>query len=153
MEVNSEYIAHISNSGEIQSVAEHSLCTAQMAEGFSIDELKKIIHICGLLHDIGKYAYEFQKHIKGADLRVEHSICGAKEAERLLNKNSPLALLVQLCIAGHHTGLPDCGSINDTEDMPTLYGRLKRQSVDYSAYASELRVEEIDSVEPDDLVR
>ena len=63
MEVNSEYIAHISNSGEIQSVAEHSLCTAQMAEGFSIDELKKIIHICGLLHDIGKYAYEFQKHI------------------------------------------------------------------------------------------
>ena len=153
MEVNSEYIAHISNIGEIQSVAEHSLCTAQMAEGFSIDELKKIIHICGLLHDIGKYAYEFQKHIKGADLRVEHSICGAKEAERLLNKNSPLALLVQLCIAGHHTGLPDCGSINDTEDMPTLYGRLKRQSVDYSAYASELRVEEIDSVELDDLLR
>ena len=67
MEVNSEYIAHISNSGEIQSVAEHSLCTAQMAEGFSIDELKKIIHTCGLLHDIGKYAYEFQKHIKQID--------------------------------------------------------------------------------------
>ncbi len=54
MEVNSEYIAHISNSGEIQSVAEHSLRTAQMAEDFSIDGLKKVIRFCGLLHDIGK---------------------------------------------------------------------------------------------------
>ena len=76
-----------------------------MEEGFSIDELKKIIHICGLLHDIGKYAYEFQKHIKGADLRVEHSICGAKEAERLLNKNSPLALLVSFALRVTRQGL------------------------------------------------
>lgn len=153
MEVNSEYIAHISNCGEIQSVAEHSLCTAQMAEDFSIDELKNIIHFCGMLHDIGKYSDEFQKHIKGADLRVEHSICGAKEAEQLLNKYPPLTLLAQLCIAGHHSGLPDCGSMNDTEDMPTLYGRLKRQSVDYSAYANELKVDEIPPRELDNLLR
>lgn len=153
MEVNSEYIAHISNSGAVQSVAEHSLHTAQMAEDFSVDALKKVTRFCGLLHDIGKYSNEFQRHIKGADLRVEHSICGAKEAARLINKQSPLTLLVQLCIAGHHSGLPDCGSINDTADMPTLYGRLKRQAVDYRAYADELRADEINSAELDGLLR
>lgn len=151
--MNSEYIAHISNCGEIQSVVEHSLCTAQMAENYSIDELKKVIYFCGLLHDIGKYSDEFQKYIKGADLRVEHSICGAKEAEQLLNKYPPLTLLVQLCIAGHHSGLPDCGSLNDTEDMATLYGRLKRQTVDYSAYSNELTVDEIDFGKLDNLLR
>ncbi len=153
MEVNSEYIAHISNGSEIQSVAEHSLCTAKMAENFSVAELKKVIYFCGLIHDIGKYSDEFQKHIKGADLRVEHSICGAKEAGHLLNKYPPLTLLVQLCIAGHHTGLPDCGSINDTEDMPTLYGRLKRHTVDYSSYSHELTVDDIDFGKLDNLLR
>ena len=39
MKANSDYIAHISNSGEIQSVVEHSINTANMAEDFSIDVL------------------------------------------------------------------------------------------------------------------
>lgn len=153
MKLSSEYIAHISNDGEIQSVAEHSLHTAQMAKDFSIDALKSVTYFCGLLHDIGKYSDEFQRYIKGADLRVEHSICGAKEAAKLVNKYPPLMLLVQLCVAGHHAGLPDCGSINDLADTPTLYGRLKRKTVHYSAYATELKVVEADYKELDSLLR
>lgn len=153
MKNNSKYIAHISKEGEIQSVEAHSLSTAQMAESFSIDALKKVVYFCGLMHDIGKYSDEFQRYIKGDSLRVEHSICGAKEAENLIDKYPPLMLLAQLCIAGHHSGIPDCGTINDTEDMTTLYGRLKRQSVDYSSYSDELITDEIDYTVLDELLK
>ena len=151
--MNSEYFAHLSDNGAVQSVVEHSLSTAEMAEDFSIDELKGVAYLCGLLHDIGKYSSEFQKRIRGDSIKVEHSICGAKEVEQILGKNIPISLLAQLCVAGHHTGLPDCGTINDTQDMPTLYGRLKRPSVDYSAYSKELKVDRIESKAFDILIR
>ena len=39
---------------ELQSVAEHSLATAEMASGFSVEPLKDFIYDIGMLHDIGK---------------------------------------------------------------------------------------------------
>lgn len=133
-----EYISHLSENGGVQSVREHSLNTAAMAGAFSIDALRDVNYLCALLHDIGKYMASFQAHIRGDKGRPEHSLCGAKEAAKLCGKNTPLTLLLQLCIAGHHTGIPDCGVAADTEDMPTLFGRLKRTGEDYSRYAKEL---------------
>lgn len=139
-----EYIAHKSDGGEEQSVKEHSRNTAAMAESFSIDELKAVNYLCALLHDIGKYTPAFQTHIRGGRGKPEHSICGAKEAEVYCGRNTPLTLLLQLCIAGHHTGIPDGGTIADSEDMPTLYGRLKRSGEDYSRYSKELEPAPVD---------
>ncbi len=135
------YIAHISENGKEQSIAEHSLNTAAAASDFSIAELKRINYMCGLLHDIGKYSSEFQSRIRGENIRVEHSICGALEVPKIEGSDQPLTLLMQLCIAGHHSGIPDCGVKNDTADMPTLYGRMRRKSVDFSDYNTELDVE------------
>lgn len=139
-----QFVAHISDSGKVQSVAEHSLNTAAAAADFSIAELRQINYLCGLLHDIGKYSDEFQRRIRGENIRVEHSICGALEAAKLEGKGKPLTRLLQLCIAGHHSGIPDCGVKNNTADMPTLCGRLRRKPVDFSGYSSELNVEAID---------
>ena len=139
-----QFVAHISDSGKLQSVAEHSLNTAAAAADFSIAELRQINYLCGLLHDIGKYSDEFQRRIRGENIRVEHSICGALEAAKLEGKGKPLTRLLQLCIAGHHSGIPDYGVKNNTADMPTLCGRLRRKPVDFSGYSYELNIKKID---------
>ena len=105
-----EYIAHKNADGGTQSVKEHSENTAALASGYAIDPFKDICYNIGLYHDIGKYQPDFQKKItENAPMRVEHSICGAKELVAM-NKKSPLNYMMAFCIAGHHGGLPDGGS-------------------------------------------
>jgi CRISPR-associated endonuclease/helicase Cas3 len=133
------YVAHRNDENRVQTVREHAENTAALSRDFAIEELKKLTYSLGLLHDIGKYLDAFQRHIQGSPQRVEHSICGAKEVGVLWEK-SPAALLAQLCIAGHHTGIPDGGSQSEA----ALSIRLKRPCGDYSAYREELYIEQPD---------
>ena len=136
--MKTEFIAHINeNTGAEQSVAAHCENTAERAAQFSIEPLRDVVYAAGLLHDIGKYHPAFQAHIKGKDIRVEHSVCGAKAAKD--RYENALSLLLQYCIAGHHSGIPDGGNrAVDTADMATLSGRLKREPEDFSAYEQEI---------------
>lgn len=136
--MKTEFIAHINeDTGAKQSVSAHCKNTAERAAQFSIEPLRDVVYAAGLLHDIGKYQPAFQAHIKGKDIRVEHSVCGAKVAGE--KYENALALLLQYCIAGHHSGLPDGGNrAVDTADMATLSGRLKRETEDFSAYEQEI---------------
>lgn len=129
------YLAHKRDDGTIQTIKDHSLNTAELCKKYSIDELKNFMYILGLLHDIGKYQPSFQKRINGENIKIEHSICGAKEVDC---KCDILNFLARLCIAGHHSGIPDPGTKVDTKDKSTLSGRMKRNTEDYSAYESEL---------------
>lgn len=139
------YIAH-KNDDLVQTVKEHCYATGKIGEIYAIDQLKKPVYVMGLLHDIGKYQYSFQKKINGnLNLRVEHSVCGAVAAKEKY-KNA-LLLLMQYCITGHHSGIPDGGFANDTSDMNTLCGRLKREFEDFSAYKEELSFPEINENE------
>ena len=148
-----EYIAHIDNNNEKQSVAEHCQNTAALCCQFSIAPLKNICYYIGLMHDIGKYQNTFQRRINGEEIKVEHSICGAKEAYKvfLLDKNLS-GFLAALCIMGHHGGLPDCGDRIDSEDCSTLFGRIKRATDDYSAYRIELGEQELPKQEIENLL-
>lgn len=139
------YIAHINESTKAtQSVKIHSENTASLGKNFAVPELKDTVYIMGLLHDIGKYQQSFVHRIHGASISVEHSTCGALVAKEKYCQ--PLGLLMQYCITGHHSGLPDGGNANDTpdSDVSTLSGRLKREVEDYSAYKEELQIPEID---------
>lgn len=137
------YKAHVNEiTQQIQTVKEHCENTAALCKEFSIPELEELMYVMGLLHDIGKYQKSFQKRISGSAIRVEHSICGAKEAK--VWYHDAAALILAFCIAGHHSGIPDGGVYNDTPDMPSLYGRLKRETEDYSAYQKELELPNID---------
>ena len=137
------YIAHVNEATqEEQSVKQHSENTASLSRDFSILELKDVVYVMGLLHDLGKYQPSFVKRIHGAPIHVEHSICGALAVKEKYCR--PLSCLMQYCISGHHSGLPDGGSPNDTPDMSTLSGRLQREAEDFSAYKKELKIPEID---------
>lgn len=133
-----KYAAHKNEmTGAVQTVKEHCNNTANLCYEFSVPELKDFMFAIGLLHDIGKYQNSFGRRMDGDPVRVEHSTCGVIAA-RELYAVGPMTLMMGYCIAGHHSGLPDGGFLNDSSDMSTLQGRLKRQFEDYSEYRKEL---------------
>ncbi len=138
------YKAHINKDNDtVQSVKDHCISTAKLAKEFAVKELKSIVYVIGLMHDIGKYQPSFQRKISYQEnIRVEHSTCGALVAKS--KYNNALSLIMQYCIAGHHSGIPNGGYANDTEDMTTLRGRMNRSFEDYSAYENELTIPYID---------
>ncbi len=142
--------AHIRpDSDKSQSIKDHSYAVAEMAQQFAVEPLKQVTYITGLLHDIGKYQDSFQnKILYGKKIKIEHSICGAIEAAKLFGR-SPLTTLIQYCIAGHHSGIPNGGTQQDTADDTSLYGRLKRTELleDYSDYRSEISADKPDENE------
>ena len=131
-----EYLAH-KNETEIQTVKEHSENVARLCEAMSVEELKDLLYMTGRLHDIGKYQETFQKRIRGSDNKIEHSICGAKEALKLYEGNIA-SLIMAFCIAGHHGGIPNGGLRTDTPDTSSLQGRIKRETEKYTEYKEEL---------------
>lgn len=133
------YKAHINDTtGDIQTVKQHSENTADLCREFAIPVLKDFMYIMGLLHDIGKYQMSFQQKIDGKNIRVEHSACGALAAQELYP--DAIGLMMEYCIAGHHSGIPDGGVSNDTPDLSTLSGRLGRKFEDFSIYKDELLI-------------
>ncbi|SHI91513.1 CRISPR-associated endonuclease/helicase Cas3 [Geosporobacter subterraneus DSM 17957] len=139
------YIAHTREiDSEVQSLKEHLEKTAAKARQYG-DSFNNgdYAHICGLLHDLGKYSREFQNKIKNnLDDRVDHSTAGAIEIDR---KVELFGKLLAYCIAGHHGGLPDGGHRSDTAVEVTLNGRLKRtkQLPVYSDFEKEINLDDI----------
>lgn len=124
-----EYLAHINEKGETQTLLQHLTGTAALASGFAASfEASEDAFLAGMLHDIGKFSLEFQHHLYGAP-SVDHSTAGAQEAYKTF-QNFP----VTFAVAGHHTGIPDCGNQYDSADMSTLYGRLKKQLPSYDEW-------------------
>ena len=85
---------------------------------------------CGWYHDIGKYSDRFQKRLSGGP-RTDHATAGAQE---LYKKNIAAAY----CIAGHHSGLLDGGTVGDSGGEATLWGRIKKRVEDYRAFQAEV---------------
>lgn len=149
------YLAHRSEDGKEQRIITHAENVASLAEGYSIDALKSPAYIAGMAHDIGKYSKVFQQRLMGKNIKYEHSVCGAIEYKKLCDmpdtslSNRFFAPMLEYCIAGHHTGLPDGGSRYDRGDNPgtsTLYARLNRKDEytddrNYQAYKDEIQLE------------
>lgn len=135
------YIAHKTDDGREQTVFEHLNETAELAEQFALPIFKPAAKCAGLSHDIGKYSAGFQSRILYGTGKVEHSLAGAVEIEKLLKQKGKgyfPELMLEYCILGHHSGLPDGGTRSDSEYDSTLQGRLKRKPADYSACKDEI---------------
>jgi len=114
--------AHLQDTGDT---------AAAFAKGFGAERLA---YAAGVLHDVGKYAPEFQKRLEGHSIKVDHSTPGAAEAA---NRYGPVGRLLAYIIAGHHCGLPDWGS---RADESSLEARLNKQLKDYSAFVEEIEL-------------
>ncbi|MBE6843559.1 MAG: CRISPR-associated helicase Cas3' [Ruminococcus sp.] len=134
--------------GKVQTIKEHLIGTAEKAVNNSKEFMKPMAYTLGIAHDIGKYADDFQKRLDGSSVRYEHSACGAIELGNLATATNQedMTYMLQYCIAGHHTGLPDGGTPQDfAETDATLHARLKRKknyigTADYSSYKDEIEL-------------
>lgn len=131
-------VAHVNNFGEMQSIKEHLLGTANLARQFAAEfDCDEIGYLCGLMHDIGKYSEEFQRRIEDPEhvKKVDHSTAGAKELRNQSNDYIPLAM----AIAGHHSGLLDGGSAKVSEAHDgTFFGRLKNEIPAYEGWEQDI---------------
>lgn len=135
-----EYIGHTSDDGRKQLLLDHLNGTSKLCRENANEFWADIAEFVGQIHDIGKYTSDFQKRINGAEnIRVEHAICGAKEVAKAPPKS--YVPMIEYCVAGHHSGLPDGGTKVDGEEDSTLHGRMKRKTGDYSAYENEVKLE------------
>ena len=135
-----EYIAHL-NEERTQTLKDHLCGTAELA-GYFAGRFGKADwgYACGMLHDIGKYSLAFQDKIKNnSNRQVDHSTAGAKACF----EKGGMYSFMSYCIAGHHSGLPDCGSSSDPGNAPTLQGRKKKHIEDCGVYKSEIHIPEI----------
>lgn len=132
-----KYLAHIADTGQVQTVTNHLEGTAKQsaafARAFGAEEAGCLV---GLAHDIGKFSDAFQRRLHGSLERVDHSTAGASECFRL---GQPYAAFA---VAGHHGGLPDGGGQGDHPDHPTFFGRMNRAKQGhlepYDAWCQEL---------------
>ena len=141
------YFAHSKegfDKSEWQRLIDHLTNTGNLAFALGGDAgISELAQVAGRLHDIGKYSQAFQRRLDGSKRRVDHSSAGAQEIYTLFGQD-PMqkwpATILAYCIAGHHTGLPNYGSVIDVEDNGTLLSRLdpnKNRLEDYSAYKTE----------------
>ena len=83
--------------------------------------LAELGRVAGLLHDLGKYAEEFQTRLEGSSRRFDHAAPGARLAiDRYGNQ---FGKILAFCVAGHHTGLAN--GVNG-EGITALEERLRR---------------------------
>jgi CRISPR-associated endonuclease/helicase Cas3 len=130
------YIAHKREDGSVQLLLQHLVGTAEKASCYAKYFGKsETAFICGLLHDIGKYSDEFQNRIKNDGKLCDHSTAGAK---KLRSISPAIGGLLSYVVAGHHSGLLNGGGWGAVHEDGSLYGRLKKEVPDFSAYDREV---------------
>ena len=133
---------------KVQTIEEHLKGVAELAAGNSVELFKPLAYTAGIAHDIGKYSDAFQKRLNGSNCKFEHSACGAIELGELAENKMQreMTYMLQYCVAGHHTGLPDGGTSVDSADGDnTLHSKLKRKKnyigdSDYSSYKNDFEL-------------
>ncbi len=127
MVISHLYQSPVTGEWKFQSNEEHTEGVARMAASFAAEfGMAEWGRAIGLLHDKGKESNAFQQHIKkssGYDPTVKdvgdyhHAFVGAKMAGKLYGKTAENLLVNQ--IYSHHTGLHDCGDMQELEkDIP-----------------------------------
>jgi len=142
----SRYYAHSTDDPgkrDWQHLRDHLQNVAVLASEFA-DEFNagELAYAGGLLHDVGKYSPEFQRRLEGANIRVDHSTAGAREARALYPEQ--LSRVLEYIITGHHGGLLNYGD-NESGLEERLMNRLLP---DYSAYREEITIPDLTGFRP-----
>ena len=114
--------------GQWQTLRAHAEGVAEMAATFAAafgsSEAAKLI---GKVHDAGKAHPDFQAHLRDPKVTHPHAADGAK----WLDAHVPtLGRLLAYTVAGHHTGLPDGESDDDTSLTSRLCKTEEPQGVE-----------------------
>ena len=139
-DMSNGYLAHITSDGRTESVYSHCSDVALLSSLFaSVFTDSKQGRLVGLYHDLGKYSDSFQRRIRGASEKVDHSSVGAWLCWRMGQIAAAFAIM------GHHCGLPDLGAKTDLSGMSTFMGRIKKinESYMYGFYEHRIDTKEV----------
>lgn len=136
------FFAHTRDDNQFQLLKDHlegvAARSMRFADVFGVGYLG---YLAGILHDIGKYSTEFQSRIRGNPIRVDHSTAGAQwiVKDEVVRKylgqtcmDRYLARLVAYAISGHHGGLRNYGTIDESG---TLKCRLHNDKIPNWSFA------------------
>ena len=103
-----DYLAHSANddgAGVVEPVRVHSQAVADRAAEFAaLFDAEEQAYAAGLLHDLGKYADRFLRHLDNPGERAgDHWSAGALF---LAAQHGELGILSAVAVSGHHAGLP-----------------------------------------------
>ena len=140
MSASKEFIAHLKENGETQSVSGHLLGVSALSHLFAEKiGLGLAGELIGLLHDLGKYSSEFQAYLLSAaglleqdkddqyvdasskKGKIDHSTAGAQiiwsELSQRCQVDRVTGQILALCIASHHSGLIDCLAVDGSDNF------------------------------------
>lgn len=127
---------------EWQVLDEHLQNVARISKQFAnVFNASDWGYAAGLWHDLGEYSKEFQEylkkssdgdaHIENKPGRVDHSTAGAQYAVKMYKDYGKI---LAYCIAGHHAGLPNGISTEES----SLGARLKKVIPSYADASLEI---------------
>ncbi len=88
-------------SGKIEYLSSHLNAVSKRASEYALPlGLKEKARIAGLLHDLGKYGFLFQKRLEGKERGIDHWSIGAWAALKEFR-----CAVTALAVQGHHIGL------------------------------------------------
>ena len=143
-----EYFARTSDEHGYETCVEHLSMVGALAGGFAgrFGQLDEGL-LAGVFHDAGKYSEAFQKRIRDPEhvAKIDHSTAGAVEMAKHNH------FFAALAIAGHHAGIPELGTKEDTEQDSSFVGRQKRAAdpkrhIDCSSMRKQFNVAALESL-------
>lgn len=163
-----DYIAHVKDNGNRQSLRDHLLGVgkraASMADKLGLHQQGELL---GLLHDLGKYSTAFQHYIQSATGllnqdedeeyvdaqrlrgRIDHSTAGAQLLWNALSQRGPqgemVAQMLALCVASHHSGLIDCLGAESGDFGQDVF-RKRMHKADERTHLTEVRAKMDDDI-------
>ena len=146
---------HKNQKGDRQTLKDHLIGTAELAEKFGKDiGYPDLAYFCGLYHDLGKYSEDFQKVLEHIKYRVDHTFAGT-----YITKD--YSEIVMRCISAHHSYLQHItkkdieNSIKGTQFKPLNNGKNScstktKEEIDkaISLFNSEVTSKEFNCIEP-----
>lgn len=123
-----------------QPLVEHLRNVSEQAGTFASKfGMADIARLIGILHDVGKYSDDFQKRVRGGNIKADHTTAGGKELAKL---TSPIFSNI---IFGHHGGLLNYGNNAQTgsDHIRSVSVRLKNETIPpYQHFEDEIQITE-----------
>ncbi|MGD9157778.1 MAG: CRISPR-associated helicase Cas3' [Desulfobacteraceae bacterium] len=155
------YLAHYREADSaIHTIETHLIETAYYTKKFAGKiELESLGVLLGLLHDLGKYSFEFQRYIKSAvglisieskdyldpkknKGKIDHSTAGAQLIWELLEDkikiNKLIGEIIALCVVSHHSGLIDLFNIIGEDKFSE---RIKKDFIETYYYEMKQKID------------
>lgn len=129
-----KFLAHITEDGRTQTVAEHLINTANLSKGFARSfSAEAQAELAGLAHDIGKYSAAFQQRLHGSFIQVDHATAGAAECWQRRQPFAAFAVAIK-----NVQGAQSSGAALVSFNAPAFcsYGKAQNYNVPTSKYAA-----------------